>query len=128
MEIKKIKPTLLKLDNKNKIKFIVLFGSVAQGTSNQLSDIDAAVFYQGNAEERFKFRVQAAGELPDKVDVQIFQDLPLMVKKEVLAGKPLYYTDFQFIFDEFMKVIKEYNTFEKYYKEYLSSLREEVKA
>ena len=126
MDINKIKNIILKADRKHAVKFIILFGSVAQGTHTPLSDIDIAVYYQGTSQERFDFRIKVA--LPDKVDLQVFQDLPLAVQKEVIAGKVVYYQNFQFIFDQFMRVIKDYGFFEKYYEEYLSSLRKGAEA
>ena len=121
LNIQKIKQTLLKLDQKKRIKFIILFGSVAEKRNTPLSDIDIAVYYEGNEDERFKFRVTALGNLSDKVDLHIFQDLPLTVKKEVIAGKILFYQDYQFLFDEVMKVIKEYEFFEKYRNQYYAA-------
>ncbi len=126
MNIDNIKRKILKLDTRKRIKFIVLYGSVAHGTSNKLSDIDIAVFYHGTDRERFRFRVKATGELPDKVDLQIFQDLPLYVRKEVLKGKVLYNKDFQFTFNEYMKVIKDFNYFEKYLNHYYEALEEKA--
>ena len=111
---------------KKRIKFIILFGSNSIGKATPLSDLDLAVYYEGDAKERFKFRVKALGELPAKIDLQIFQDLPLTVQKEVIKGKILFYEDYDLIFEEFMKVIKEYNSFEKYYLEYINHLKEEV--
>jgi predicted nucleotidyltransferase len=124
MEIKQIVDKILKLDSKHKVKFIILFGSVSKKTNNPLSDVDVAVFYDGNDKQRFNFQTLVSGSLPDKVDFHIFQDLPLTLKNEILSGKLLYYSDYQFVFDEFMKVIKEFDLFEKYYRE---SLQEVVK-
>ncbi|MBU0457593.1 MAG: nucleotidyltransferase domain-containing protein [Nanoarchaeota archaeon] len=126
MDNKRIKKILLDLDKSKAIKFIILFGSKARGTANKLSDTDIAVYYQGNNEERFKFRIKALGELPDNIDLQIFQDLPLLLKKEILSGKVIYYDNFQFIFDQFMKIIREFDSFEKYYLEYIASLGAET--
>ncbi len=121
----KIKQTLLRLDKKKRIKFIILFGSMATGKNTLLSDIDIAVYYVGNEEERFRFRVTALGNLSDTVDLHIFQDLPLTVKKEVIAGKIVYYDNYQFLFDEALKVIKEFEFFEKYLNEYYAILESE---
>ncbi len=123
--IQKIKQTLFKLDKKKRIKFIILFGSVAEGRQTPLSDIDIAVYYEGNKDERFKFRVTASGNLSDKVDLHIFQDLPLTVRKEVIAGKIIFYQDYQFLFNEVLKVIKEFEFFEKYLNEYYAVLESE---
>ncbi|MBI2666122.1 nucleotidyltransferase domain-containing protein [Candidatus Woesearchaeota archaeon] len=128
MNIKTLTKKLLALDTKKAIRFIILFGSTAKGKNTPLSDIDLAVYYQGNKSERFKFRVNASGELPNKVDLHIFQDLPVAVQKEVLGGKPIYYQDYQFMFEQYMAVIKEFNTFEKYYNQYLHELRQGVGA
>lgn len=128
MNLKTIKQKLLKLDKKKAIRFIVLFGSVSTGKSTPLSDVDIAVYYDAPKKERFAFRVKASGELPNKVDVQIFQDLPLTVQKEILSGKPLYYDDFTFMVDQYIGVIKEFSSFEKYYKYTLEGLRSGVEA
>ncbi|MBI4152740.1 nucleotidyltransferase domain-containing protein [Candidatus Woesearchaeota archaeon] len=126
MDLQKIKQALFKLDKKKQIQFIILFGSVAEGRQTPLSDIDIAVYYRGSEEERFKFRVTALGNLQDKIDLQIFQDLPLTVKKEVIGGKILFYRDYQFLFDEVMKVIKEYEFFERYRNQYYAAYEGEA--
>ena len=128
MDIKPVVKKILALDNKKAISFIILFGSTAKKKNTPLSDIDLAVYYQGSKEERFRFRIKASGELSNKVDMHIFQDLPVAVQKEVLSGKLLYYVDYQFLFDQYMAVIKEFNTFEKYYNQYLHELRQGVEA
>lgn len=122
----KIKQTLLKLDQKKRIKFIILFGSVAEGRETPLSDIDIAVYYEGNEDERFRFRITASGNLPDKVDLQIFQDLPLTVQKEVIAGKILFYQDYQFLFDQALKIVREYEFFERHRKQYYAAYEGET--
>ncbi|HLC88709.1 MAG TPA: nucleotidyltransferase domain-containing protein [Candidatus Nanoarchaeia archaeon] len=127
MDIDKIRNTLMKL-GRSKVKFIILFGSMVNKRNTPLSDVDVAVYYDGNKKERFKFRIEASGNLPDKVDLQIFQDLPLYIQKEVIAGRILYYDNYQFIFNEFMRIIKDFDSFEKYYQEYLNGLKEGVAA
>lgn len=125
MNIENIKDRLLKLDTQKKIQFIVFFGSRAEGRENRFSDTDIAVYYKGTARERFKFRIKALGEFPEKIDAQIFQDLPLPVQKEVLKGKVIFYRNFQFTFDAFMKVIKEFDRFERQLNIYYDTLRGE---
>ncbi|MBI2035011.1 MAG: nucleotidyltransferase domain-containing protein, partial [Candidatus Levybacteria bacterium] len=48
MNIKTLTKKLLALDTKKAIRFIILFGSTAKGKNTPLSDIDLAVYYQGN--------------------------------------------------------------------------------
>ncbi|MBI5392979.1 nucleotidyltransferase domain-containing protein [Candidatus Woesearchaeota archaeon] len=85
MNITKIKQRLLALDTKKAIQFIVLFGSVATGKNNKLSDIDIAIYYDDNKKERFAFRMKALGEFSDKVDLEAFEK---EVKKFSSAGNP----------------------------------------
>ncbi len=116
MDIEEIKQRILDLDKKKKVKFIILFGSYAAGKQTPLSDIDIAVYYDAPQRERFEFLISA--DLPDYVDLKTFQDLPILIQKEIISGKVIYYRDYDFTFNEFMKVIKEFSTFEKYYNEY----------
>jgi len=126
MDLKKIVSILKKADTKKKIKFIILFGSVSRNEQTPLSDIDIAVYYDASAEERFKFQIQAGGQLPNKVDFHIFQDLPLALQNEVITGTTLYCSNFQFMFDKVMSVIHDYSSFEKYLNEYYHSLEVQI--
>ena len=114
ISITKIKNKLLALDKKNKIKFIVLFGSVASGKSNPLSDIDVAVYYDGNDKQRFDFRLLGLSHLPDYVDLQIFQDLPLYLQNDVIKGKVIYYDNYDSTFNLFRSVIFQYDDCKQY--------------
>ena len=109
--IKKIK----KLDRKNKVGFIMLYGSQANGKATPLSDVDVAVYYDGDEKERFKFRISLAGELSDRYDVHIFQDLPLYIRKDIIKeGKVIYKKDIKKVYEIFIKVIREFSFFEKH--------------
>ncbi|MBI3032626.1 nucleotidyltransferase domain-containing protein [Candidatus Woesearchaeota archaeon] len=115
IEPEQIKKKLLELDTKRRIKFIVLFGSVASRKNNPLSDIDIAVYYEGTSNQRFDFRIKACGNLPDYVDAQIFQDLPLYIQVEVLKGKILYLKSKKMLLDVALKTIQEYEDFRPIY-------------
>lgn len=120
--LEQIKETLLALDKEKKIRFISLFGSQATGKTHKDSDVDLAVFYDGSKKERFAYCVKASGEFGEQIDLHIFQDLPLAVKKEVLGGKVLYYQNFQFVFDVFMKIIREFDYFERHLETYYAAV------
>ncbi len=110
---------LKKMPHFNRVKFVFLFGSVANGNSNKLSDVDFAIYYEGDSKERFKFRLEFLRNLPERFDVQVFQDLPLYVKKEVLKGKLIYAVDERFVYDIAYEIIKEYADFKKGYYDYI---------
>lgn len=106
-----------------KIQFIVLYGSAAKGTGTGLSDIDIAVFYDGDYKERFEFRKKVLGRVASKFDIQTFQDLPLYIQKDILAtGDVIYYRDYKEIFNIFMKTIKEFEDFKPRLELYYSGL------
>ena len=122
MDIKRLVKKILEIDKKKKIKYLILFGSVAEKKSSYLSDVDIAVYYDGSKKERFNFRIKVLGSLPDKVDLQIFQDLPLSVQNEVIKGKLQYCNDHQLLVDQSMKVIRSFSFFEKYFNTYLEAV------
>lgn len=128
MNLTVIKRKILTLDQEKKIRFIFLFGSVAEHKNTPLSDIDIAIYYDGSPTQRFNFRKKMLGSLPDKVDVQIFQDLPLIVQQEVIKGKAIYSDDTEFMISECIKVVREFSSFEKYYNIYIDALKEEAVA
>jgi len=104
----------------DRVKFVILFGSQTNGKANKLSDYDLAVYYEGDARERFKFRIKFGAKLSDNYDIQVFQDLPLYVRKEVLKGKLIYYKDLKFAYDVAYRTIKEFESFKKYYYDYIN--------
>ncbi|MEK6914725.1 MAG: nucleotidyltransferase domain-containing protein [Nanoarchaeota archaeon] len=107
----------------NKVEFVFLFGSVIEKINNKLSDIDFAIYHSGDSKERFKFRMKMLGNLPDNYDVQIFQDLPLYVRINVLKGKVIYAKDESFVYEKAYETIKAFDDYKKYYYDYLESRR-----
>ncbi len=102
-----------------KIKFIILYGSIVQNNQTPMSDIDIAVYYEGSKSERFKFRMQILGNVNDKFDIQIFQDLPLYIQKEVFKGKILYSTDNTFLYDLERRTYQDFDIFKNRFYDYI---------
>lgn len=111
-----------RLDREDKVQFIVLYGSLAEGRRGKLSDIDLAIGHEGNKKERFNFRLKTLGELEDKFDVQIFQDLPLYIKVEVLKGKVLYARDMKLLNEIALETIREFELFKPHFLDYISRI------
>ncbi len=108
---------------KERVEFIMLYGSAARGELTSLSDIDLAVFYNGDKKERFDFRVKILGRVNDKFDIQTFQDLPLYIQKDILStGRVIYYRDYRKLFNIFMKTIREFEDFKPRLELYYSSM------
>ncbi|HLC78285.1 MAG TPA: nucleotidyltransferase domain-containing protein [Candidatus Nanoarchaeia archaeon] len=104
----------------SKIQFIILFGSLASGKNNKFSDIDLAIYFEGDKKEKFDFIVKLAGMLPDKYDIKIFQDLPLYIQKDVFKGKLIYAKNKSFAYDVAYKTIKRFEDFKKGYYDYIN--------
>ena len=103
-----------------RIKKIILFGSVAENKPTLLSDIDLAVEFTLLAEgEATLFRREVLGQLNEKFDVQVFQDLPLYVMINVLKGKLVYVEDVDFVYAKAYETIRAFGDFKKGYYEYI---------
>jgi len=122
-EIKLFLNVMKRISDFNRVKFVFLFGSYAQGKQNKLSDIDFAIYYDCDKKERFKFRLNLLSKLPDNFDVHIFQDLPLFIRKDVLKGKLIYVKNKAFAYDIAYETIKEFDHFKKYYDDYIKRRR-----
>jgi len=103
----------------NKIKFIVLYGSFAEGNQTPLSDVDIAVYYDGSKEERFKFRMKILGRVNDKFDIQTFQDLPLYIRQEVLRGKVIYFDNNRFLYEITRRTNRDFDDFKLKFYDYI---------
>jgi len=90
--IKQAKEEILYHPLKKKIKRILLFGSVVKNEINIRSDIDIAVeFDKIDSKEAAKFRIRILGELPNKMDIQVFNVLPEKIKKSILKNHKVLY-------------------------------------
>ena len=75
-----------------KMNKIVLFGSAAENKLNYSSDLDLAVIFDKiNLKDATLFRKRILGNVPDKVDIQVYNILPQKIKQEIdQKGKVLY--------------------------------------
>ena len=94
--IEKAKDVILSHELKDNIKAIFLFGSFADKTYTKRSDIDICILFKNeiSLKEATKFRIRVSGQLPDKVDIQVFNILPLKIKRDIARNhKVLYKTE-----------------------------------
>ncbi len=103
----------------DKVKFIILYGSQSTNKQTPMSDIDIAVYHDATKEQRFKFRMKILGRVNDKYDIQIFQDLPLYIRKDVIKGELLYSSDKQFTHNIARKTYQAFEDFKKRYYDYI---------
>lgn len=103
-----------------KTDFVFLFGSVSRRKETPLSDIDFCVSLNRPSPERLRARMSLLGKLPEHYDVQIFEDLPLYMKKSVLAGKLIYCSNQSKLIRRALSIISEYEDFEPVYNYYIN--------
>jgi len=91
---------------KNKdIVAIYQFGSYGTKKYNpQLSDIDICVFTKSPLTKNKILNIYSSGT--DKLDISIFDSLPIYVKPEVFKGKPLFIKDKYFIAKVFAQSLR----------------------
>ncbi|MEA3458167.1 MAG: nucleotidyltransferase domain-containing protein [Candidatus Thermoplasmatota archaeon] len=101
----------------NKLKFVYLFGSSCNGKLTKRSDIDLCFYYDIKDKKKlYKLMFKISSVFPDKYDIQMFQLLPLYIKKEVFKGKLIYSVDREYVHDIARTTIEEYNDFKPRYK------------
>ena len=107
----------------DKVRFIIIYGSAVKGKLTDKSDIDLAVFYNADMQKRFEYRVSVLGRVDNIYDIQIFQDLPIYIQKDIISnGKVIYFKNYNEIFDVFMQIIKKFEDFKPYLELYYSKL------
>ena len=75
-----------------KIKQIYLFGSLITKEHNLSSDIDIAVIFDKiSKEEAIDFRKDILSKVHDKIDIQVYNVLPLKIKKSIDKEKRILY-------------------------------------
>lgn len=113
----------IKTIGRDKVRFIILYGSAAKGEMTELSDIDLAVFYEGDKNEKFDFRVTILGRVGNEFDIQTFQDIPLYIQKDIVSsGNVIYYKGYRELFNTFIKTIRDFEHFKPRLNMYYSGL------
>lgn len=114
-----LKRLITQLSSCSGVKAIYLFGSRARGKAGPLSDIDICVIAPGVSE---KDKIDILGYASDKVDVVLFNDLPIIIKARVFReGKPLYVADQKYINGLEWKTTKEYWDFKPILRQFIEA-------
>ena len=121
-------------DEHEEIQFAILFGSLAKGTANKMSDVDIAVMVNPDFNKSFPFGYQA--ELitdlmqvlkRDDVDVVILNKTPIALKHQVLRyGKFLYIRDKQARIKFQIDTINQYEDYKVLYRIHEEALRKKL--
>jgi len=98
----------VKLVNNDKIIAIYLFGSVADGINNTLSDIDVCVIGEDlKSDEMAKIHCELGGNY----DVSFFEEMPIWIKMRILKGVVVVVNDVNRLYDVSFRTLAEYEDF-----------------
>jgi hypothetical protein len=118
--VKKALEKLKGIKGFEKVNFIILHGSAAEGRMRENSDIDLCVDVDAETDyERTSFRLMFLSELPEFFDVQVFSQLPLYVRKEVLKGKVIFCRNEDYLYETAISTIKEFEDFKYRFYDYI---------
>ncbi len=121
-QVQSVVDTIKKMGGK-RIGFIIQYGSTVTGDQTPLSDIDIAVYYHGTKDQRFDFIISVLGNVDDRFDIHVFQDLPVYIQQEVISkGDLLYQQDFFTTFDIFMRTIQRFSDLKPFLDIYYQGL------
>ncbi|MGH7860412.1 MAG: type VII toxin-antitoxin system MntA family adenylyltransferase antitoxin [Candidatus Binatia bacterium] len=104
---------------------VILFGSAARGEHGSSSDLDVCLVLSGRnhppirlSEKKLEYAARHAA-----VDVQVFQQLPLYVRRRVLReGRVLWARDEEMLYELAFRTAQEFEDFRPRYEEYLRSV------
>lgn len=93
--ISKALEAILNDKQKDSIRAVLLFGSFASDTATPSSDIDICALFKKEItlKEATQFRIRISGQLPERVDVQVFNILPQKIKREIAKNHKILYAE-----------------------------------
>jgi predicted nucleotidyltransferase len=95
----------VRLISKKKIVAVYLFGSVAEGRSGPMSDIDVCIV---DSNISWDEKLKIMGSFGDEYDVSFFSDLPVWIKMRALKGIPVIVNDRNTLYDFSFDALAEY--------------------
>ena len=115
---------LSQAENDRRILAVFLFGSVAREEEYEGSDTDICLVLVPETYTPLQLSKLKLEYLRDfNQDIQIFQQLPLYIRKRVLKdGRILLTRDMDQLYDVAFAFIREYADYEHIYREYLGEL------
>ncbi len=120
------KKILDKFEKDKEVIAVLVFGSYARGEEHRDIDICVVLDKKYLNLEMSKKRIKYSSLLSDKYDLNIFQQLPLYIRKRVLKdGKIILCKDEPLLYEIAFFTIKEFNLYEKGYKMYLEAIENE---
>ncbi|MFH1276192.1 MAG: nucleotidyltransferase domain-containing protein [Candidatus Woesearchaeota archaeon] len=115
-----LKELVKQLKNDPNIIGAYLFGSHGTEKETPLSDIDICLFTK-TFDKKSILNFYSYGT--EKIDISIFNLLPVYIKPEVFKGKPLFIKNNNFINKQFASSFREFQDFKPFYDRYIKRLK-----
>ena len=99
---------------------VALYGSSLKGKGR---DIDICLYLDKKYNNLFMSKKRLDYLKYFNYDIQVFQQLPIYIRKRILKGKILYSKNEDRLYEIAYDTRKEFNYFEKYYNDYLEMVK-----
>ncbi|MDH5459415.1 MAG: nucleotidyltransferase domain-containing protein [Candidatus Bathyarchaeia archaeon] len=117
--LKELEKIVEKARKDKNVLAVIVFGSHARKESKPFSDVDLCIVLQPKKFDNLFMtnkRLEYLDLVPDKYDIQIFQQLPVFIRTRILRdGKLLLNKDYDTMFRVALNTIKEFDLFRKHY-------------
>ena len=100
------------------------FGSHQTKRQNPLSDIDICLFVK-DLDNQTLLDLYSYGT--EKIDISIFDNLPIYIKPEVFKGKQLFVKDKFYVANKFAISYRKYQDFKRFQKAYWKTMKKRLK-
>lgn len=108
------------IDGFEHVRFVLLFGSVAEGRAREDSDIDLCISFEGTKEEAMEYRFRVLAELSNtSADIWIFEVLPLYMRVQALKGAVLFCRDIDELYSKVWETIRDFESFRHRLDDYI---------
>ena len=129
-ELIAVDPVVDRVLNKAKtdeaILAVILFGSLARGEQTSTSDVDLClVLHPSHAikSEQLSVREDYLPFLSRRLDIRVFQQLPLYIRKRVLKeGRVVFCRDEDALYEVGYRTARAFEEFKPYYRRYLEEV------
>ena len=122
--MKDLDPILQKAKKDKETLAVSIFGSFARKEKHR--DIDVCIFLKGRHTnlEMSKKKLEYMRIAKNKLDIKIFQQLPLYIRHRALKdGKIMFCANEDELYDMAILTVKEYEDFRPLYESYLESVK-----
>jgi len=115
----------------DRVHSIIVFGSSVRGEATEDSDIDICIIEDPGYDLNLVEKLKIMRNLPEKIDISFFHDLPLNIRQRVLQeGEILYTKDDYYVFTLIKEIdfemVKYRRMQEEYHRETMKRVTEKL--